>query len=305
MAPRGGRFSAQLAATIGNQALNTFNTLNIYVLRGEGAAGMNLTFDSLMVRALDEPDALYGLLARSVAVSPDGLTYTLRAAPAGAVPRRLAADRAATPPSASSSCATRAIPRSREVIRDMTDARAEGDETARRHLRARTAPATCRCSWRSCRSSRRPITAAATSRPRRLEPPLGSGPYRVGRVDPGRSIGLERVPDYWAADLPVNVGQNNFDAIRYEYFRDRHRGVRGVQERRLHLPRGVHRPGLGHRLRLPGARREAGSSARPCRMRGPAGTQGWWINTRREAFRDPGCARRSACASTSNGRTAT
>ncbi|WP_245338004.1 ABC transporter substrate-binding protein, partial [Methylobacterium radiotolerans] len=51
-----------------------------------------------------------------------------------------------------------------------------------------------------------------------LEAPLGSGPYRVGAVDAGRSIGLERVPDYWAAELPVNVGQNNFDAIPYAYF---------------------------------------------------------------------------------------
>ena len=54
-----------------------------------------------------------------------------------------------------------------------------------------------------------------------LEAPLGSGPYKVGRFEPGRFIEFDRVPDYWAKDLPVNVGQNNFDRIRYEYFRDR------------------------------------------------------------------------------------
>ncbi|MCB1487437.1 MAG: ABC transporter substrate-binding protein, partial [Bauldia sp.] len=53
-----------------------------------------------------------------------------------------------------------------------------------------------------------------------LEPPLGSGPYRVSSVTPGRSITYQRVPDYWGADLNVNVGQNNFDTIRYEYYRD-------------------------------------------------------------------------------------
>lgn len=53
-----------------------------------------------------------------------------------------------------------------------------------------------------------------------LEIPLGSGAYRVSRVVPGRTIEYERVDDYWAADLPVNVGHNNFDRIRYEYFRD-------------------------------------------------------------------------------------
>jgi microcin C transport system substrate-binding protein len=53
-----------------------------------------------------------------------------------------------------------------------------------------------------------------------LEPPLGSGPYRVKAVKPGRSISYERVKDYWAKDLPVNVGNWNFDEIRFEYYRD-------------------------------------------------------------------------------------
>jgi microcin C transport system substrate-binding protein len=53
-----------------------------------------------------------------------------------------------------------------------------------------------------------------------LEPPLGSGPYRVKEFIPGRSIVYERVPNHWAAKLNVNVGANNFDEIRYEYFRD-------------------------------------------------------------------------------------
>jgi ABC-type oligopeptide transport system substrate-binding subunit len=54
-----------------------------------------------------------------------------------------------------------------------------------------------------------------------LEPPLGSGPYRIADFEAGRHVTLERVPDYWGADLPVNRGQYNFDEIRYEYFRDR------------------------------------------------------------------------------------
>jgi len=54
-----------------------------------------------------------------------------------------------------------------------------------------------------------------------LEPPLGSGPYRISSVNPGQSVTIERVDDYWGADLPVNRGHNNFGSIRYEYFRDR------------------------------------------------------------------------------------
>ena len=53
-----------------------------------------------------------------------------------------------------------------------------------------------------------------------LEPPLGSGPYRIKSFEPGRTIVYERVPDYWAKDLPVNVGMNNFDEIRYDEYRD-------------------------------------------------------------------------------------
>lgn len=53
-----------------------------------------------------------------------------------------------------------------------------------------------------------------------LEPPLGSGPYRIKEFVAGRSLVLERVKDYWGKDLPQNVGQNNFDELRYEFFRD-------------------------------------------------------------------------------------
>src|SRR5262249_54304410 len=53
-----------------------------------------------------------------------------------------------------------------------------------------------------------------------LDRPLGSGPYKVGDFAAGRYVAFERVKDYWAADLPVNRGNNNFDTIRIEYYRD-------------------------------------------------------------------------------------
>jgi hypothetical protein len=74
-APKGGGFSHVGAIRIFNQNLLTFNSLNSFILRGDAAMGMELTFASLMVRAEDEPDALYGLAARAVQISPDGLTY--------------------------------------------------------------------------------------------------------------------------------------------------------------------------------------------------------------------------------------
>ena len=68
-------FSQIGPGTIYNQGSVTFNSLNSYILRGDAAQGMELTFASLMARADDEPDAMYGLAARAVRVSADGLTY--------------------------------------------------------------------------------------------------------------------------------------------------------------------------------------------------------------------------------------
>src|SRR6201987_2827139 len=74
-APKGGTFSQIGAARAFNQNFLTFNSLNIFILKGDGAQGMELTFASLLTRAADEPDALYGLAARAVQISADGLTY--------------------------------------------------------------------------------------------------------------------------------------------------------------------------------------------------------------------------------------
>jgi microcin C transport system substrate-binding protein len=74
-APKGGTIVLQLRQALGNQAFDTFNTLNIYVLKGDGAAGIPATFDSLMAGSGDEAGAMYGLLARAVRISADKLTY--------------------------------------------------------------------------------------------------------------------------------------------------------------------------------------------------------------------------------------
>ena len=74
-APKGGLFSTIPSTRAYNQSFQTFNSFNAFVLKGEGAKGMELTFDALMARANDEPDAIYGLAAKSVRISPDKLTY--------------------------------------------------------------------------------------------------------------------------------------------------------------------------------------------------------------------------------------
>ena len=79
-APKGGVFSLIPSVRAYNQSYQTFNSLNSYILKGDGAQGMDMTFAPLMARANDEPDAMYGLVAKSVQISADKLTYrfTLR-----------------------------------------------------------------------------------------------------------------------------------------------------------------------------------------------------------------------------------
>jgi len=283
-APRGGRFSAQIASTLGNQASDTFNTLNIYVLRGDGAAGMNLTFDSLMVRALDEPDALYGLLARSVEISEDGLRYRFALRPQARFhdgSRLTAHDVAAS----LRLLKEKGHPEISQLLRDLAEAIAEDDAT----VTLRFAPGRSRDLPLFVATL--PVFSAAYYANRdfeasSLEPPLGSGPYQVSRVEAGRFIELERVKDYWGAELPVNVGQNNFDAIRYEYFRDRQVAFEafkgGAFTFREEFTARVWATGYEFPAVQEGrVRKEVVPDARP------SGTQGWWMNTRREAFRDP------------------
>src|SRR5271157_1850355 len=80
-APTGGLLSLQITTTSGNQNFDTFDTLNIYSWKGNGAAGMGATFDTLMTANGDEPDSVYGLLAQSVRLSGDKLDYRFRLRP--------------------------------------------------------------------------------------------------------------------------------------------------------------------------------------------------------------------------------
>ena len=77
-APKGGKLSLQITGTTGNQNFETFDTLNIFSRKGDGAAGMGATFDTLMSGNGDEPDSVYGLLAKSVRISADKLQYRFR-----------------------------------------------------------------------------------------------------------------------------------------------------------------------------------------------------------------------------------
>ena len=140
-----------------------------------------------------------------------------------------------------------------------------------------------------------------------LEPPLGSGPYKVDAFEAGRSIAYRAgADDWWAKDLPVNGGRNNFDAMRYDYYRDD--TVRSRPSRRAsstsarRTSRATGRPPTTSRRCATGRSSKARDPARACRPACRASSS----TSRRDALQGPrACARRSATLSTSNGPTRT
>jgi microcin C transport system substrate-binding protein len=218
-APKGGSLIIQIKNTSGNQNFETFDTFNIYVFRGDGAAGVDAMFDTLMAGSADEPNALYGLVAKSVRVSADKLTYRFLLRPEARFNdgSKLTAKDVAF---SLNILKAKGHPIYKMLLGEMASAEAESDDVAKiifspdrhrdSHLIVAGMPIFSQAYY-----SKREFDAST------LEPPLGSGPYKVLRFEQGRFVEYERVKDYWAANLQVNVGTNNFDRVRWEYYRER------------------------------------------------------------------------------------
>src|SRR5258707_12944309 len=207
-APKGGTFSQLGPATQYNQNFLTFNSLNSYILKGDAAQGMELTFATLMAAASDEPDGLYGLAARAVVVAPDGMTYRflLRGEARFHDGSRITAADVAF---SLLLLKEKGHPIIGALLRDMIGAEAADEATVVVRFapkRGRDVPLFV---------AQLPIFSRAYYAGRSfvestLDVPLGSGAYKVGRFEAGRYIEYERVKDWWGADLPVSRGQNNF-----------------------------------------------------------------------------------------------
>ena len=218
-APKGGLLSLQITSSTGNQNFETFDTLNIFSRKGDGAAGMTACFDTLMAGNGDEPDSVYGLLAKSVGISADKLQYRFRLRPEA----RFSDGSKLTAADVAFSLTTlkeKGHPVYAILLREMASAKAESDDVALvefvkdrsrdAHLIVAGMPVFSAVWWKG-----RDFEAGT------LEAPLGSGAYKVGKFDQGRFIEFARDENYWGRDLSVNVGQNNFATIRYEYYRER------------------------------------------------------------------------------------
>ena len=221
-APKGGEIS-----TLDYSGYQSFDTLNAFYYLGDYASGLefrpevrSLLFDSLMQRAKDTPDDMYGLVASSVEYPPDRswVIFNLRSE---------ARFHDGTPVTAGDVAFSIEIlkekgsPRFRFPLTDVEKSEVLGPHrvkfTFRKDANSRTLPLFI---------AELPIFSKAYYTKHAfdettLEPPMGSGPYTIADVKQGRSITYQRDPDYWGKNLPVNRGTLNFDRISFEYFRDR------------------------------------------------------------------------------------
>jgi microcin C transport system substrate-binding protein len=282
-APKGGVFSHVGATRLFNQNFLTFNSLNSFILKGDGAQGMQLTFASLMARANDEQDALYGLATRVVRISADGLTYRFLMRP-GITFHDGSPITAHDVAFSLKIIKEKGHPIAQQLLRDFVGAEAADDATVVVRFapdRARDVPLFAASLPIFSRDyySKRPFDETT------LEVPLGSGPYRVGRFEPGRNIEYERVKNWWGADLPVALGQNNFDIVRYEYYRDREVAFEGFTARSYLFREEFTSRTWATRYDLP-AIRDGRIKRDTISDDTPSGAQGWFFNTRREKFKD-------------------
>ncbi len=282
-APKGGEL-----VTVSTLATGTFDSLNGYIVKGDAAAGTaspeNLIFDTLMVGAADEPDAVYGLVAESAELVPgESVTFTLREEAVFADGSPITAEDVKV---SFELLKEKARPGFRLALEDVESAEVLGPRRIRYNFvegqPARMLPMLVAGLPIFSKAYYDKVDFTEST----LDPPLSSGPYKVGRVVRDRSITYERRDDYWAKDLPVNRGRWNFDTIRFEYFKDHPTALEALMAGELDLREEFFSKLWATAYDTPAVRE--GRIVRDTIVDGrPAGTQGYWINTRREKFQDP------------------
>jgi microcin C transport system substrate-binding protein len=282
-APKGGIFSQIGPSRAYNQNFMTFNSLNSYILKGDGAQGMQFTFASLMQGTGDEPDAMYGLAARAVRISPDKLTYRFLLRPEARFHdgSKLTAHDVAF---SLNLLKQKAHPIIVMNTRDFVGAEAEDDATVTLKFapkRARDVPLYVA----GLPIFSRAYYTAHNFEETTVDAPLGCGPYRVGKFESGRYIEYERVADWWGANLPVMRGQHNFDVLRYEYYRDRDVGFEGFTAKNYLFREEFTARTWATRYDFP-AVKDGRVKQAMLPDDTPSGGQGWFMNIRREKFKN-------------------
>ncbi|MBW0146338.1 extracellular solute-binding protein [Marinobacter arenosus] len=277
-APKGGTLKMAVVA-------NGFDSFNPFDIRGVAAAGISTyLYDTLMVSSDDEPFSAYGLIAESLETPKDRsyVTFNLREN------ARFHDGEPITAEDVKFSfeiLTTKGHPFFRNYYADVAEVTIENPQRIRFDFRPtmnRELPLIL---------GQMPILPAHYWETREfgdngLTPPLGSGPYRIGEFEAGRSITYERVDDYWAQDLGVRKGRFNFDQIHYDYYTDDTVALEAFKAGNFDFR--VETSAKNWATAYTGSKFDNGQIiAEAIEHHRPTGMQGFAFNTRRDVFKDP------------------
>jgi microcin C transport system substrate-binding protein len=281
-APKGGR--ARLPA------VGTFDTLNPILYKGNHAAGLGFLLDPLMEASLDEPATAYCHICEWVSHPDDfsSVTFKLRQGARFHDGKPITVEDVIF----SLESLKKANPRYSLYYKHVSGAAetAPGEVTFTFDMKGnRELPQIVgelnilpKHWWTAKDATGRQRSVLETT----LEPPLGSGPYRIKEAVPGRSISYERVADYWAKDLPHLIGHNNFAELRFEYFKDTTPALEAFKAGQVDFFRESSAKNWATQYDFQ-AVRDAQVRKREIKLRRVQGMQAFVFNTRREKFADP------------------
>lgn len=275
-APKGG--------TIRLSAIGGFDSLNPFIVKGNAAGGAAFIYETLMTSSADEAFSVYGQLAKTVRTPKDRswVEFTLRDEARWHDGKEISAD---------------------DVIFSYETLVSKGAPFYRFYYGSveravKIDPKTVRFDFKPGKNRELPlILGQLTVLPKHywetrefdsttLEPPLGSGPYKIKKVEANRSIVLERVPDYWGKDIPVNKGVNNFETLEFEYYRDAQVAIEAFTGGRFDFRRENSSKAWATSYKVPAIDKGHIKLERFDHNR-PTGMQGFAYNVRRDLFKDP------------------
>ena len=275
-APKGGEFSTA--------GFGTFDSMSPYILKGQAAALSSVFFESLMSGSADEPDSMYGLLAETIEYPENRQWVIFNMRPEA----RFSDGTAITAEDVVFSfniLYEKGRPVFKSLLRDVKTVEALNAKsvkfTFKEGANTRELPSLV---------AGLPIFSKAYYATRdfatsTLEPPLGSGQYILDKVVPGKTVSYIRRDDYWGKDLPINIGHNNFDRLTIEYYTDTTAAFEGFKGGVYNFRAENYSKLWATAYNFPSL--EKGWVVKTTLPDGnPSGTQGYWINTRKEQFQD-------------------
>ena len=210
-APKGGTYRYA--------AGSSYDSLNQFSLLGTSPFALFYVYDPLMQRSLDEPASYYGVLAKTITYPQDlaWVEFELRPEARWHDGRPITVEDVLFTLDALGG--ELIDPRYKRITQVIARAEQTGPNRVRMHLVQPNNPVLPTVVAELRVLPKHYFAGRDLSRPS-LEVPVTSGPYRIGKLAPGRYIELERDPDYWGADLPINKGRWNFDIVRHNFYRD-------------------------------------------------------------------------------------